>query len=56
MATAGVTIGLAWQLRPLAQSASLVQVWARPRPGAMRVVAIAVKPRMSFADGMAFSF
>jgi hypothetical protein len=41
-----------WHRKPLVHSASVVQVWARPRPGAMRVVAIAIVPTMSFADGM----
>jgi hypothetical protein len=50
------TLPSSWQLRPLAQSASVVQVWARPRPGAMRVVAITIVPRMSLADAMVFSF
>ena len=56
MATGVVVVASAWQIRPFAQSALLLQVWARASPGAMRAVAIAVNPKTSFADGMVGSF
>ena len=49
-------VGLGWQLKPLAQSESAVQVWARPLPGTMRAMAVTASPSENRADTMAISF
>jgi hypothetical protein len=54
---AGVaTVGSSWQRKPLAQSASVAQVCARPRAGTVRARANVASPKPSLAGAMAFSF
>jgi hypothetical protein len=50
------TAGWVWQVRPLAQSASVAQVCARAPPGTMRGRPRATIPRTNLADTMVFSF
>jgi len=54
--TGVVAVASIWQLKPFAQSASLVQVLAWPRPGRQSALAMTASPRISLREVMAISF